>query len=191
MNTVWILLMVASVLFSFLNGRLEEFTKSIFEGARSAIEVSLFLLGIVSLWLGITKVVEDSGLIHRLSRFFQYFVRRLFRNIPPEHPAIASITLNFLANLFGLGNAATPLGIRAMQDLKTLDPDGETITFEMMIFIVVNTASIQLIPFTVIGILADYGSKDPSAIVLPTLLATFLSAFIALGVLFGVRRILK
>jgi len=191
MNTVWILLMVASVLFSFLNGRLEEFTKSIFEGARSAIEVSLFLLGIVSLWLGITKVVEDSGLIHRLSCFFQYFVRRLFRNIPPEHPAIASITLNFLANLFGLGNAATPLGIRAMQDLKTLDPDGETITFEMMVFIVVNTASIQLIPFTVIGILADYGSKDPSAIVLPTLLATFLSALFALGVLFGVRRILK
>jgi spore maturation protein A len=191
MNTVWILLMVASIIFSFLNGRLEEFTKSIFEGAKSAIEMSLFLLGIVSLWLGITKIIEDSGLIHRLSGVFQYFVRRLFRNIPAEHPAITSITLNFLANLFGLGNAATPLGIKAMQDLKALHPDGETITFEMMVFIVVNTASIQLIPFTVIGLLADYGSKDPSAIVLPTLLATFLSALIALGLLFVVRRLLK
>jgi spore maturation protein A len=99
--------------------------------------------------------------------------------------------LNFLANLFGLGNAATPLGIKAMQDLKALHPDGETISFEMMVFIVVNTASIQLIPFTVIGILADYGSKDPSAIVLPTLLATFLSALFALGILFAVRRVLK
>jgi spore maturation protein A len=183
--------MVASVLFSFLNGRLDAFTKSIFEGAKSAVEVSLFLLGIVSLWLGITKIIEDSGLIHRLSGIFQYLVRLLFRNIPPEHPAITSITLNFLANLFGLGNAATPLGIKAMQDLKALHPDGETITFEMMVFIVVNTASIQLIPFTVIGILSDYGSKDPSAIVLPTLLATFLSALFALGILFAVRRVLK
>jgi spore maturation protein A len=191
MNTVWILLMVTSILFSFLNGRLDAFTKSIFEGAKSAVEVSLFLLGIVCLWLGITRVIEDSGLIHRLSGFFQFFVRRLFKNIPPEHPAITSITLNVLANLFGLGNAATPLGIKAMQDLKTLHPDGETVTFEMMVFIVVNTASIQLIPFTVIGILADYGSKDPSAVVLPTLLATFLSAGIALGILFAARRILK
>lgn len=191
MNTIWVLLIVTSVFFSLLNGRLDEFTKAIFEGAKSAVEVSIFLLGIVSLWLGITKIIEDSGLIHRLSAFFQYFVRRLFRNIPPEHPAITSITLNFLANLFGLGNAATPLGIKAMQDLKALHPDGETVTFEMMIFIVVNTASIQLIPFTVIGILADYGSKNPSAIVLPTLLSTFLSALIALGLLFAVRRALK
>ena len=191
MNTIWVLLMVISVLFSFLNGRLEEFTKSIFEGAKSAVEVSLFLLGIVCLWLGITRIIEDSGLIHRLSGFFRYFVSRLFRNIPPDHPAITSITLNLLANLFGLGNAATPLGIKAMQDLKALQPGGETITFEMMVFIVVNTASIQLIPFTVIGILADYGSKDPSAVVLPTLLATFLSALFALGILFAVRRILK
>ncbi|MBM4307205.1 MAG: spore maturation protein [Deltaproteobacteria bacterium] len=191
MNTIWVLLIVISILFSFLNGRLGEFTKSIFEGAKSAVEVSLFLLGIVSLWLGITKIIEDSGLIHRLSNFFQYFVRRLFKNIPGEHPAITSITLNLLANLFGLGNAATPLGIKAMQDLKTLNPDGETITFEMMVFIVINTASIQLISFTVIGILADYGSKDPSSIVLPTLLATFLSAVFALGLLFAVRRFFK
>lgn len=191
MNTVWVLLMVISIFFSFLNGRMEEFTKSIFEGAKSAVEVSLFLLGIVSLWLGVTRVIEDSGLIHHLSGFFQHFVRRLFRNIPPEHPAITSITLNLLANLFGLGNAATPLGIKAMQDLKTLQPTGETISLEMMVFIVVNTASIQLIPFTVIGLLADYGSKDPSAIVLPTLLATFLSAFFALAILFAVRRVLR
>jgi spore maturation protein A len=191
MNTVWILLIVVSVLFSILNGRLDEFTKSIFEGAKSAVEVSLFLLGIVSLWLGITRIIEDAGLIHRLSGLFQYVVRLLFKKIPPEHPAITSITLNFLANLFGLGNAATPLGIKAMQDLKTLHPEGETISFEMMVFIVVNTASIQLIPFTVIGILSEFGSGDPSAIVLPTLLATFLSAGFALGILFLFRRVLR
>jgi spore maturation protein A len=191
MNTIWVLLIVTSVFFSLLNGRLDEFTKAIFEGAKSAVEISLFLLGIVSLWLGVTRIIEDSGLIHRLSGLFQYFVRRLFKNIPPEHPAIASITLNLLANLFGLGDAATPLGIKAMQDLKTLHPDGETVTFEMMVFIVVNTASIQLIPFTVIGILSDYGSRNPSAIVLPTLLATFLSGLFALGILFTARKIFK
>lgn len=191
MNTIWVLLMVISIFFSFLNGRLDEFTKSIFEGAKSAVEVSLFLLGIVSLWLGITKIIEDSGLIHRLSKFFQYMVKRLFKRIPSQHPAVTSITLNFLANLFGLGNAATPLGIKAMQDLKTLQPEGETITDEMMLFIVINTASIQLIPFTVIGILSDYGSKNPSAIVLPTLLSTILSALFALGVLYAFRRMFK
>ncbi len=191
MNTIWVLLIVINIFFSFLNGRLGELTRSFFEGAKAAVEVSLFLLGIVALWLGITRIIEESGLIHHLSGLFQHFVRRLFKKIPPEHPAITSITLNFLANLFGLGNAATPLGIKAMQDLKTLNPEGDTITFEMMIFIVVNTASIQLIPFTVIGILSEYGSQDPSAVVLPTLLATFLSAFFALGVLFAFRRFLK
>jgi spore maturation protein A len=190
MNTIWVFLIAVSVLFSVLNGRLDEFTKAIFEAAKLAVEISLFLLGIVSLWLGITRIIEDSGLIQPLSKLFRVFVRRLFRKVPPEHPAITSITLNFLANLFGLGNAATPLGIKAMQDLKSIHPEGETITFEMMVFIVLNTASLQLIPFTVIGILAGHGSADPSAIVLPTLLSTFLSAAFALGILFAFRRIL-
>jgi spore maturation protein A len=191
MNTIWILLIVGSVILSILNGRLEEFTKALFEGAKSAVEVSLFLLGIVALWLGITKIIEESGLIHRLSRVFRVLVSGLFPKIPQGHPALTSITLNFLANLFGLGNAATPLGIKAMQDLQSFNRDQETITFEMMLFIVINTASIQLIPFTVIGILADFGAKNPSAIVLPTLLATVLSAAFAVGTLFVFRKILR
>ena len=191
MNTVWVLIMTISVIFSVMNGRTDAFTRSIFEGAKSAVEVSLFLLGIVALWLGITRIIEDSGLIHSLSRFFHPFVSRLFKNIPPDHPALTSITLNFLANLFGLGNAATPLGIKAMQDLQTLNQNGETVTFAMMLFIVINTASIQLIPFTVIGLLSDFGSRNPSAVVFPTILATFLSAVFAMGTLLVFRKILK
>jgi spore maturation protein A len=191
MNTIWLLLIGISILFSLVNNRLDEFTKSLFEAAKSAVEVSLFLLGIVALWLGITKIIEDSGLIHRLSRTFRIFVTRLFRNLPPDHPAITSITLNFLANLFGLGNAATPLGIKAMQDLQSLNKDAETITWEMMLFIVVNTASIQLVPFTVIGILAHFGSSNPAAVVLPTFLATVLSAVFAVGALWLFRKFLK
>jgi len=191
MNAIWVLLIVGSVILSVLNGRLEEFTKALFEGAKSAVEVSLFLLGIVALWLGITKIIEESGLIHRLSRVFRVLVSRLFPKIPEGHPALTSITLNFLANLFGLGNAATPLGIKAMQDLQSFNRDQDTITFEMMLFIVINTASIQLIPFTVIGILADFGAKNPSVIVLPTLLATMLSAAFAVGTLLVFRKIFK
>jgi len=191
MNTIWFLLIAIPVIFAVFNGRLDEFTKSIFDGAKSAVEVSLFLLGIVALWLGITKIIEDSGLIHRLSNLFRPAVSRLFKNIPEDHPAITSITLNFLANVFGLGNAATPLGIKAMQDLQTLNREEETITWEMMLFIVINTASIQLIPFTVIGILSDFGSKNPAWVALPTLLATILSAIFAVGTLLACRKIFK
>ena len=191
MNTVWVLLIVASVILSVLTGRVGEFTKAIFEGAKSAVEVSLFLLGIVALWLGITRIIEESGLIHRLSRAFRFFVARLFPRVPKDHPALTSITLNLLANLFGLGNAATPLGIKAMQDLQSFNPDQDTISFEMMLFIIINTASIQLIPFTVIGILADFGAKNPAAVVLPTLLATVLSAAFAVGMLFVFRKVFK
>lgn len=191
MNAIWVSLIGVSIVFAAVNGRLEDFTKSVFDAARSAVEVSLFLLGIVALWMGIARIVEDSGLIRKLSVFFRPLVSRLFPNIPPDHPSITSITLNFLANLFGLGNAATPLGIQAMQELQALNRDPEKITAEMMLFIVINTASIQLIPFTVIGILADFGSDNPSWVVLPTFLATILSAVFAVAALLFCRRILK
>jgi spore maturation protein A len=191
MNAIWVFLIGVSVLFAVINGRLEDLTKSIFDAARSAVEISLFLLGIVALWMGITKIIEESGLIHRLSRIFRPLVCRLFKNIPEDHPSITFITLNFLANLFGLGNAATPLGIQAMQDLQSLNKDSEKVTGEMMLFVVINTASIQLIPFTVIGILSDFGSKNPSWIVFPTFLATALSAAFAVGALWLCRKILK
>ncbi len=191
MNTIWILLVAGSVVFSFLNGRMDEFTKSIFEGAKSAVEISLYLLGIISLWLGITKIIEESGLIYRLSRFLKLFLSLLFPSLPKDHPALTSIALNFLANLFGLGDAATPLGIKAMQDLQTLNQNADTVTYEMMMFIVINTSSIQLIPFTMIGILADFGSKNPSIVVLPTILATLFSTAFAVGALWAFRKILR
>ena len=191
MNAVWLVLFSVSIVFAVATGNLEPFTKSIFEGAKSAVEVSLFLLGIVSVWMGITRILEDSGLIYRIAHLFRPVVSRLFRNIPDDHPSISAITLNVLANLFGLGNAATPLGIKAMQELDTLNKDKETVSFEMMTFIVLNTASIQLIPFSVIGILASYNAANPAAVVLPVLVATVISALAALAILFGFRKVLK
>ncbi len=188
MNVIWLILIAVSVITAAFTGRLEELTKAIFEGAKTAVEISLYLLGIVSLWLGITKIIEDSGLIHRISHLFRPLITRLFKTIPDDHPAISSITLNMLANLFGLGNAATPLGIKAMQDLQTLNEEKDTLSFEMMLFIVVNTASVQLLPFTVVGILSSFGAVNPSGIVLPTICATVISAVIALCILFLFRR---
>ena len=191
MNLIWLILLSVSIVCAICTGNLEPFTKSIFEGAKSAIEVSLFLLGIVSVWMGITKILEDSGLIFRIAHLFKPVISRLFKNIPDDHPSISAITLNVLANLFGLGNAATPLGIKAMQELDTLNEDKETITFEMMIFIVINTASIQLVPFSVIGILASYNARNPAGVVFPVLVATVVSALSALLILFGFRKVLK
>jgi spore maturation protein A len=191
MNIIWIALIAMSIVAAFWTGGLEAVTKAMFDGAKTAVEISLFLLGIVSLWLGITRIIEDSGLIYRMSHAFRPLITRLFKTIPPDHPAVTSITLNMLANFFGLGNAATPLGIKAMQDLETLNEDKESLSFEMMLFIVLNTASIQLIPFTVVGILADFGSANPSAVVFPTICATLISAVIAIAVLFLFRRIMK
>lgn len=191
MNIVWVVLIAVSMVAAFFTGGLEAVTKAMFDGARAAVELSLFLLGIVSLWLGITKILENSGLIHHISHIFRPLITRLFRKVPQDHPAITSITLNMLANFFGLGNAATPLGIKAMQDLQTLNGNKESLTFEMMLFIVLNTASVQLIPFTVVGILSDSGSANPSAIVFPTICATMISAVVALGVLFVFRRLMK
>lgn len=191
MNIIWLLLIIVSIIFSIANGRLDEFTKAMFEASKSAVEVSIYLLGIVALWLGLTKILEDSGLIFKLSNFFRPVISRLFKNIPNDHPSITSITLNLLANLFGLGNAATPLGIRAMRDLQTLNKEPETITADMMLFIVINTSSIQLIPFTVIGLLADYGSRNPTAIVLPTIIATTVSTISAVAILSIFRKFSK
>lgn len=189
MNIIWLLLVCGGIAFSVATGRLDDFTKALFEAGKSAVEVCLYLLGIVSLWLGLTKVLEDSGLIYKLSHFFRPVISRLFRGIPKDHPSITSITLNLLANLFGLGNAATPLGIRAMKDLQTLNKDPETASFDMMLFIVINTSSIQLIPFTIIGLLAQYGSVSPTRIVLPTIISTAVSTAAAVGVLYAYRKL--
>jgi spore maturation protein A len=188
MSTIWVLVIGVSIIFSAANGRIDGFTKALFEAGKAAVEVCLYLVGIVSLWLGITKIMEESGLMHSLSNFFTPVISALFKNIPKGHAAITSITLNLLANFLGIGNAATPLGIRAMEDLQTLNPKKDTITFEMMLFIVINTASVQFIPFTVIGLLASYGSRNPNWVFLPTFIATVISAVVAVVILYIFRR---
>ena len=191
MNIIWYLLILISVIFAAINNNFDAFTKAFFEGAKASVEISLFLLGIVSLWMGLTRIIEDSGLVKYISRFFRPFIHLLFKNIPKDHNAISSITLNLLANFLGIGNAATPLGIKAMKDLQELNPNKDELTFEMMLFIVINTASIQLIPFTIIGVLSDYGSLAPTKVILPTIISSFISAIAAIGILFTFKKVYK
>ncbi len=188
MSTIWLLIIGASVLFAVANGRLDEFTRAMFEAGKASVEVCLYLVGIVSLWLGITRIMEDSGLMHKLSNFFTPAISCLFKNVPKGHSAITSITLNLLANFLGIGNAATPLGIKAMEDLQTLNPHKDTVSFEMMLFVVINTASVQFIPFTVIGLLANYGSSNPNKIFLPTFITTTIHATSAVIILYIFKR---
>ncbi len=189
MNVIWMVLVCVSVLFAAVSGRIDEFTKALFEAGKAAVEVCIYLVGIVSLWLGLTKILEDCGVIYKMSNFFRPGMSLLFKNIPPGHPAITNITLNLLANILGIGNAATPLGIKAMEDLQTLNPEPDTVSFEMMLFIVINTASVQLIPFTVIGLLASFGSQNPNRIMLPTFIATVISAITAVCILYLFKKL--
>ena len=191
MNYIWAGLMILSVIFAVINGKTAEFTKAIFDGAKSGVEISLMLAGIIAVWLGMTQIIEDSGMREKISNFFRPVISKLFKGIPEGHNATSSITLNILSNMLGTGNAATALGIKAMNDLQTLNPSKETISFYQMLFVVINSSSIQLVPFTIIGLLSQFGSKNPTIVIVPILIATVLTTTIAITNLFLFRRFFK
>ncbi len=135
------------------------------ESSTKAVEMALGLIGVMSLWLGIMKIAEKEGLIQSLSHVIMPFIRRIFSDIPPNHPSIGAMVMNISANMLGLGNAATPFGIKAMKLLQELNPHKDTATDAMCTFLIVNTGCIQLLPTTIIAIRAAAGSKDPMEIV--------------------------
>jgi spore maturation protein A len=134
----------------------------------------------MSLWLGLLKIAEKAGLVEKLARAARPIFRPLFRDVPDGHPAISAMLLNIAANMLGLGNAATPFGIKAMEELEKLNPNKGTATNAQALFVAINTASLQLVPTTVIGMRVAAGSRDPAGILLPTLLATACSLTMAI-----------
>jgi spore maturation protein A len=179
LNYIWFALMAIALLVAIFTGTAPAVTKGAIDSAKTAVEIALGLVGIMTLWLGIMKVAEAAGLVALLGRMLRPFSRLLFPEIPPEHPAIGAMILNVAANMLGLSNAATPLGIKAMEELQTLNDEKETATNAMVTFMALNTAGIQLIPATIIGVLAAAGSKNPTAIIVTTLIATFAGAVAA------------
>jgi spore maturation protein SpmA len=159
---------------------LKDVTDGALDGAKTAVTIALGLIGIMALWLGVMRLAERAGLVQRIARGLRPIMRRLFPDIPPEHPAMGSMLMNMAANMLGLGNAATPLGLRAMRDLETLNPRPGVATNAMCTFLAINTSSVQLIPTTAIAILAASGSTRPTAIVGTALLATLCAATMAI-----------
>jgi spore maturation protein SpmA len=162
------------------NSPMEILSGSIIDSAAGAVELALGLIGVMTLFLGLMKVAEEGGILKILARLIRPLMVRLFPDVPPEHPAMGAMVLNLSANALGLGNAATPFGIRAMQELEKLNPKPGTATDAMALFLAINTSSITLLPTGVIALRAAAGSTDPAGILPTTLFATFCSTAIAI-----------
>lgn len=172
MNIIWYLLIFISIVFGALNGTLDKVTSAIFSGAELAVKIVLTLIGIMTFWLGIMKIAEKSGIVEFLSKFLTPIAKIIFPEIPKNNPVIGDIAMNFTANALGLSNAATPIGIKAMEGLQQLNKDKNTASDPMCTLLAMNTAGFQIIPATVIAVLAAQGAKNPAQIILPTLIVT-------------------
>lgn len=176
LNYIWLGLILFAVLLGGHAGKLKGITDGAFDSAKMAVTLAFGLIGIMSLWLGIMRLAERSGLIQVIARGLRPITVRLFPDVPKDHPAIGSIVMTIAANMLGLSNAATPFGLRAMGQLESLNPRPGTATNAMCTFLAISTSSVQLIPATAIAILASAGSKNPTAIIGTALMATSCAA---------------
>jgi spore maturation protein A len=172
LNYIWFGLMAAALAVAAVRGTADAVTKGAVESAAGAVQIALGLVGIMTLWLGIMRVAEAAGLVALIGRLLRPVLRWLFPDVPADHPAAGALVLAIAANMLGLNNAATPLGIKAMESLQDLNPDKATATNAMVTFSALTTSGVQLIPATMIGVLAAAGSVNPTAIIAPSILAT-------------------
>nr|MDH3177228.1 nucleoside recognition domain-containing protein [Bacillus pumilus] len=174
-NLIWVFLTVIGLVYAMFNGTMEEVNEAVFKGSKEAVTISIGLISVLVFWLGLMKIAEEVGLLNFFSKLCRPFISKLFPDIPPNHPAMGYILSNLMANFFGLGNAATPLGIKAMEQMKALNGGKNEASRSMITFLAVNTSSITLVPTTVIAIRMTYGADQPTDIVGPTILATLIS----------------
>lgn len=187
LNTLWLsffLLAFVAALWQWLTGTnpevFSELVAATFEMANLAVEIAIGLIGVMALWLGLFRVAEHSGLINVIARAMGPLFSRLMPEVPANHPAIGSVTMNLAANFLGLDNAATPMGLKAMNDLQALNPDKDTATNAQILFLVLNTSSVTLLPVTIFLYRAQQGSTEPAAVFLPILMATSASTLVGL-----------
>ncbi|KAA0550318.1 spore maturation protein [Bacillus sp. BGMRC 2118] len=174
-NIIWVGLAVIGILFAMINGTMKQVNEAVFTGAAEAVTICIGLISILVFWLGLMRIAQSAGLLEALAKLFRPIVSRLFPEVPNDHPAMGYILSNMIANMFGLGNAATPMGIKAMEQLKELNGGKDSASRSMITFLAINTSSLTLIPTTVIAIRMQYDSASPTEIVGTTLIATFLS----------------
>lgn len=171
-NLIWLIMLLTGIIVSAINGNIDQVTNSALSAAELGIEVAIQLMGIMSLWLGIMHLAEKSGLIQSFAKICSPVVRRLFPSLRSDSPAFGPIIMNLCANILGLGNAATPFGLKAMQELQKENPDPETATPAMITFLALNTSCITIIPATIIGVRMKSGSHNPTEIIATTIFAT-------------------
>jgi spore maturation protein A len=191
MNLVFVLLFVAAAIAGAVRGDLKSVGEGAFKGAADAVTLAIGLIGVMALWLGLLKIAERAGLVEKLARAARPVFRPLFPSVPDGHPAISAMLLNIAANILGLGNAATPFGIKAMEELEKLNTNPGTATNAQALFVAINTASLQLVPTTVIALRASAHSSDPAGILLPTLASTICALTIAIAVAKLLERVWK
>ncbi|NEQ67674.1 MAG: spore maturation protein [Symploca sp. SIO2D2] len=181
-NLVFVGFIIVAILFAGYTGKMEEITQASFDSAKAAVTLAIGLIGVMALWLGLVRVLEAGGLMYNLAEVLKPLMVKLFPDVPPTHPAMGAMILNISANMLGLGDAATPFGIKAMVELNKLNPLKGTATNAMCLFLALNTSSVVLFPLGVIGVRAAANSSNPAAIFLPTLLATICSTVVAVVV---------
>ena len=173
LNYIWFFMIFISVIVGTINGRIDAVTESAIQMSKTAVEIAIGLIGIMALWLGTMKIAEKSGLIGLIAGALKPITIRLFPDIPEDHPAIGSIVLNMAANMLGLGNAATPLGLKAMEELQELNEEKDTASNAMCTFLAINTSSIQLIlPATVVGLMGAASNQIFITTIITTTLST-------------------
>lgn len=180
MNKIWVFMIVVSIVIGIFKGLAPEMVNSIFDSTKSATENSLSIIGMICLWSGIMKVAEKCGVVKKLSKVISPLLNVLFPKLKKDSEARGSIALNMTANLLGLGNVATPLGLNAMEKMQEQNTDKDTLTDEMMMLIVINAASIQLIPTSIIALRVAYGSSNPVIIVVPVLVSSIASVLVGI-----------
>jgi spore maturation protein A len=172
LSYIWFGLMAIALAVAAVNGTAEAVTRGAVESAGTAVQIAIGLVGIMTLWLGMMRVAEASGLVALVGRALRPLLAWLFPEVPAAHPAAGAIVLALAANMLGLNNAATPLGIKAMEALQELNPEKETASNAMVMLMAITTGGVQLIPASMIGVLAAAGSANPTAVIAPTILAT-------------------
>ncbi len=172
MNKIWAGMIIISVMLSIFSGRLQELITTLMNSTQSAIETVLDMLGMMCMWSGFMKIAEESGIVKSLSNKVTPLVKFLFPELPKDNEATGHIAMNMTANILGLGNVATPMGIKAMENLEKYNEDKKRLSNSMMMFIILNTASIQVIPTSVIALRATYNSNNPADVVIPIIIAS-------------------
>lgn len=169
-----------AVIVGLIEGKIDAVVQAVTDSAKLGFEVAIGLTGIMTLWLGIMSIATESGLVAKFALLLKPILKRLFPDVPVEHPAMGAMVMNIAANMLGLANAATPFGLQAMKELQSLNNHAKVATNSMCTFLAINTSSVQLIPATAIAFLAANGSTSPSSVIFSSLVATSISTLVAL-----------